>query len=240
VHWRVEALLMKAKGKKVKPAKKTSAKKTLEAYESKLLEPRTLVPDAKGRSRRLQLLAAFVFVACVALLNLVSSTIAAYLSLPLFLDTWATSAAVIIGGLWAGTTGGMLYNIIMTYLLWSPSSWVWMFSSAWVAFATWMLYKDGWISISRPKNLLLAGATVGITNTFIVISISLLAFGAFPAYVNTLYIQTAINSVINYSMISSFITTLLANIVDKIITVTFAALVVAYMPRKYKTYFRKI
>jgi hypothetical protein len=236
---------MKAKARKAKPAARRVPARQAKRPDfdfsiQGVLEPLMLSPDSKERSKSLKLFAAFVFVACVALLNFASSLIALYLALPLYLDTWATSAAVMMCGLWAGTSGGMLYNILMTYLLWSPSAWVWMLSSAWVAFATWMLYRDGWIGLANPKKLVAAGAIIGITNTFVVVSISLVAFGTFPEYANTLFVKTALNSIINNPAISSFFEVLLANLADKIITVGFAAMIVARIPKRYKAYFRKI
>jgi len=197
-------------------------------------------PESKGRSPKMAIFAAFVFVILIASLNYATGALTFTAKLPFFFDTWATSAAAMVGGLWAGVVGGLIYNLFMAYTTWGSPQWVWAFSSMWVAFATWMLYKDKWISIHNPRKLLAAGAVIGITNTFIVFSISLLAFGRVPDYSSTMFIQDAFRSWFGNTAIASFVETLIVNLADKIISITVAAAVVAYVPANYKAYFHRV
>jgi hypothetical protein len=125
----------------------------------------------------------------------------------------------------------------MAYSTWGASSWVWLFSSVWVAFATWMLYKDGWITVKEPSRLLLAGLVVAVTNTFIVFSISIIAFGKFPTYGSTIYIQEAVYRLLPNAGVASFCEALLVNVADKLISLSLAAAVFLYLPNKYRAYF---
>lgn len=183
------------------------------------------------------MLAAFVFVIIVAALNYLAAIITYAAKIPLFLDTWATSLAVMVAGLWAGIAGGVLYNVAMAYFSWGSSQWVWAFSSIWVAFATWMLYKDGWITLKEPSKLLMAGLVLAVTNTFIVFSISIMAFGKFPTYGSTIFIQEAIYKLLPSTAVASFVETLLVNVADKLISLSLATAVFLYVPNKFKAYF---
>jgi len=78
---------------------------------------------------------------------------------------------------------------------------------------------------------------LAITNTFIVFSISLVAFGKFPTYGSTIYIQEALYRLLPNVAIASFVETLLVNIVDKLISLSLAAAVFLYVPNKFKAYF---
>ncbi|MFA6329847.1 MAG: hypothetical protein WCX64_04160 [Candidatus Micrarchaeia archaeon] len=198
---------------------------------------KAVAASQKSKAMHVSLLAAFVFVILVAILNYVTAILTYTVKLPIYIDTWATSLAVMIAGLWAGIAGGVLYNVAMAYFAWGSTQWVWAFSSIWVAFATWMLYKDGWLSFKNPAKFLVAGLLLALTNTFIVFSISLLAFGKFPTYGSTIYIQEALYNILPNAAVASFGETLLVNVVDKVISLSLATAVFLYVPNKFKAYF---
>jgi hypothetical protein len=220
-------------------ARKRKARKAKRVVRARRVQARKAAPAALRRQKpmHMSMLAAFVFVIVVATLNYITSILTYAARLPLFIDTWATSLAVMVAGLWAGVAGGVLYNIAMAYSTWGASSWVWLFSSVWVAFATWMLYKDGWITVKEPSRLLLAGLVVAVTNTFIVFSISIIAFGKFPTYGSTIYIQEAVYRLLPNAGVASFCEALLVNVADKLISLSLAAAVFLYLPNKYRAYF---
>jgi len=228
---------MAKRSKAVKARKTSRAKKIVRARNAAVFKASPAVAPKKSKAMHVSMLAAFVFVILVAVLNYLTAIITYSVKLPLFIDTWATSLAVMVAGLWAGVAGGVLYNVAMAYFAWGTSQWVWAFSSIWVAFATWMLYKDGWISLKDPAKLLVAGLLLAITNTFIVFSISIMAFGKFPTYGSTIYIQEAIYRMLPNAAVASFAETLLVNVADKLISLSLATAVFLYVPDKFKAYF---
>ncbi len=221
-------------------ARKPKAAKARKVVRSRKAAARKVAPAAasrKAKSAHVSILAAFVFVILVAVLNYLTAIITYTAKIPLFIDTWATSLAVMVAGLWAGVAGGVLYNVAMAYFAWGSSQWVWAFSSIWVAFATWMLYKDGWLSFKDPSRFLVAGLLLALTNTFIVFSISIMAFGKFPTYGSTIYIQELIYGAFPNAAVASFGETFLVNVADKLISLTLATAVFLYIPNKVKAYF---
>jgi len=220
--------------------KRKQARKARKASRARRTAVRRAAPSGATRRAKpmhVSMLAAFVFVIIVAALNYLAAIITYAAKIPLFLDTWATSLAVMVAGLWAGIAGGVLYNVAMAYFSWGSSQWVWAFSSIWVAFATWMLYKDGWITLKEPSKLLMAGLVLAVTNTFIVFSISIMAFGKFPTYGSTIFIQEAIYKLLPSTAVASFVETLLVNVADKLISLSLATAVFLYVPNKFKAYF---
>jgi len=228
---------MARKPKAGKARKIVRARKAVHARNVAVHKDAPAAASKKSKAMHISMLAAFVFVILVAILNYVTAIITYSVKLPLFLDTWATSLAVMVAGLWAGVAGGVLYNVAMAYFAWGSSQWVWAFSSIWVAFATWMLYKDGWISLKDPAKLIVAGLLLAITNTFIVFSISIMAFGKFPTYGSTIYIQEAVYGLLPNAAVASFAETLLVDTSDKLISLSLATAVFLYVPNKFKAYF---
>jgi hypothetical protein len=198
------------------------------------------VQARKAKPLHRSLLAAAVFILLIALLNYIAAAVTFIVGLPTFLDTWATSLGVMIGGLWAGVAGGVLYNLLFASASWGQTEWVWAFSSIWVAFATWMMYKDGWLTLKDPTKLVVAGFLLALTNTFIMFSISIMAFGAYPTYkspFSTVSIQDAVRMMLPNPAVASFIEIFLVNVADKLISLTLATAVFVYLPNKYKAYF---
>ncbi len=100
----------------------------------------------------------------VALADWATALAIGALHVPFFLDSWATSAGVIAGGLWVGIAGGILYNALMAATVWGARAWVWASSSVLVACSTWLFVRLGWVDIERPSRLVRAGAVTGFAN----------------------------------------------------------------------------
>src|SRR5262249_12556919 len=89
-------------------------------------------------SRRLR--HAVLLLPAVVLCNCPTALVASGLSLPFWLDSWATSLAAIEGNLAIAAIGGVLYNLAMALTVWGIGAWVWASSSLTVAFLTWRFY----------------------------------------------------------------------------------------------------
>lgn len=151
-------------------------------------------------------------------------------NMPVFMDTWGTSFAVISGGLWVGLAAGVLYNIIMALTVWSPSYAIWATSSILVAVLTWIYWTRGWIDLRRPHLLIAAGLTTGFLNALLVtLATSLIAL---PPYEGTLVVYRCFAAVIGSPAVADFVSTVVVEVTDKILSLTLAA-VVALFFREY-------
>jgi hypothetical protein len=90
---------------------------------------------------------------------------------PLFLDSWGTALGVMVGGVWLGALGGVIYNLLMAFTVWGSASWVWAFCSIWVALMISYFHRRHWIDIHRPLLILGAALAVSIGNAVIVLLI---------------------------------------------------------------------
>ena len=88
--------------------------------------------------------------------------------IPLFLDTWGTSFAVIMAGLPIGVLAGVIYNLIMAGTVWEISSAVFIGSSVLVAVMTWWFWTHGWVDVRKPASLVGAGVITGLVNALFV------------------------------------------------------------------------
>jgi hypothetical protein len=116
-----------------------------------------------------------VLILSMAMLNYSSSVLMTVLHLPFFMDSWGTSLAVALGGLWAGIFAGVIYNLVMAWTFWNPGDWIWMFCNILVAFLTWIFLQKDWIDLHKPFNLLSAGILTGILNS---IAVAIIAWTA--------------------------------------------------------------
>jgi len=161
----------------------------------------------------------------VALADWATALAIGALHLPFFLDSWATSAGVITGGLGVGIAGGVLFNALMAATVWGPSSWVWAASSVLVACATWLFQRAKWIDIERPFRLVTAGVLTGIANACLATAILYLVVGL-PDDPNTRAFRDALRSAFGDVPGSFFLQELLIEIPDKTISLISAAAVV--------------
>jgi len=154
-------------------------------------------------------------------LNFGTSKLMIDLHIPFYLDTWATSLVVMLGNLWIGILGGVIYNLIMAFTYWGHSYWVWMFSSTLVATITWLFWKNNWIDVHKPLKTVAAGITTGVLNT--IMSFIIIRVFNLPQYEGTLVIYRLFIERIHSQEISSWLELLLVETVDKTIAILFAA-----------------
>jgi len=180
-------------------------------------------PPFERSLRVISRLPAWSFVLLVAAANLGTSVANDKMQMPLFLDTWATSAGVMVGGLWLGLLGGMLYNLLMAGLFWGYSSWVWGFNTALVALLTRYFWKRGLIDINRPFALIACGLATAFANTFL--GILVVNISGLPRNQSTLEIHNLIFSKTGNQLAADFGQQFLMESIDKIVSLAIAMIV---------------
>jgi len=176
----------------------------------------------------------FLAIPLIAICNYVTGVIANYMAIPFFLDTWATSLGAMAFGLPVGIAGGVLYNFFMAGTVWGWDAWVWTFSSIWVAFISYVLYRTGWIDIQKPFRLITAGFLIGFSNAFVATAISLIAFGGLPTYAGTEPTYRFFFAITQSRVLATFGENLLSELADKTVAIFIAAVVLAHIPKRYR------
>jgi len=174
----------------------------------------------RGRSRML------FSITCV-MLNIITAVLVIILRIPLYLDSWATSLAVILGGVGIGLVVGIVYNLFMAATYWGPSYWVWMFSSALVALLTWFFFKRQWITLRKPWKLIAVGIMTGVLNTILAVVIIVIA--NLPPYQGTYPIYTFFYHMTGNTILASTVENLCVEIIDKTIAIVLAAAVASFV-----------
>lgn len=174
-----------------------------------------------------------VLIPVIAALNYVTGVVINILKLPIFLDTWATMFGSIVAGLWVGAAGGFLYNIIMAFTLWGLPAWVWGFINIFIAIIAWVFWRIGWVTVKSPVRLVLAGIIIGILNVIPVTLISWGVFGLMPTYAGTAWIYAAILASTGSTLTASVVSSIIAEIPDKLISLILAAVVASRMPARF-------
>jgi TMEM175 potassium channel family protein len=174
----------------------------------------------KGRSQLL------IGITCLTL-NIITAVFVITLHLPLYLDSWASSLAVILGGLGIGLIVGVVYNLFMSVTYWGSSSWIWMFSSILVVLITWSFNKKGWITLRKPWRLLSVGIITGILNT--ILAVFILWAARLPPYQGTYSIYTFFYQLTSNNILASTTENLIVEIIDKTICIALAAIVALYI-----------
>ena len=174
-----------------------------------------------------------VLIPVIAALNYVTGVIINILKLPLFMDTWATMFGTVVAGLWVGAAGGFLYNIIMAFTLWGLPAWVWGFINVYIAVITWVLWRIGWVTVKSPAKLVTAGIIVGVTNVIPTTLISWGVFGLMPTYAGTAWIYAAVLASTRDTLTATMVSSIIAEIPDKLISLILAAVVASRMPARF-------
>ena len=174
-----------------------------------------------------------VLIPVIAALNYVTGVIVNILKLPIFLDTWATMFGSIVAGLWVGAAGGFLYNIIMAFTLWGLPAWVWGFINIYIAIITWAFWRIGWVTVKSPAKLVAAGIIIGVTNVVPVTLINWVIFGLMPTYAGTALIYAAVLGSTGSAWTASIVSSIIAEIPDKLISLVIAAVVASRMPARF-------
>ena len=163
----------------------------------------------------------------VALADWATALVIGALHLPFLLDSWATSAGVIAGGLGVGIAGGVLFNALMAATVWGARSCVWAASSVLVAYATWLFRRAGWIDIERPFRLVAAGVLTGLPNACLATAILSFSFVVrLPDDPNTSAFRDALRVALGGARASLLMQEIVIEIADKTISLITAAAVV--------------
>jgi ABC-type transporter Mla MlaB component len=163
----------------------------------------------------------------MAMLNFAGSVLMTVLHWPFFMDSWGTSLAVILGGLRAGICAGVIYNLIMAFTFWEPSSWVWMFCNILIAVLTWYFLKHGWIDLHKPARLLGAGIMCGLLNSIAVMLTTTLT--GLPIYQGTMAVYHFFADMTGNTLFASVAEKVFVEIADKTIALLLAAVAVIFI-----------
>jgi len=158
----------------------------------------------------------------VALADWATALVIGALHLPFFLDSWATSAGVIAGGLGVGIAGGVLFNALMAATVWGARSWVWAASSVLVACSTWLFQRASWIDIERPFRLVAAGVLTGLANACLATAILSFVVGV-PDDPNTRAFRDALRTALGDAPGSLLMQEMAIEVADKTISLISAA-----------------
>ncbi len=161
----------------------------------------------------------------VALADWLTALAIGALHVPFFLDSWATSAGVIAGGLGVGIAGGILYNALMAATVWGAQAWAWAASSVLVACSSWVFWRARWIDIERPARLVAAGVLTGLANACLATGILRFVIGISDDP-NTRVFRDALRSGLGDLPASLLVQEMLIEIVDKTISLISAAAIV--------------
>jgi len=167
-------------------------------------------------------------------LNYLTNWIAVSLSLPLFLDTWGTSASTIFGGWPFGVFTGVAYNLISAATLRGWEDYIWFLPSILVATLTWMFWQKGWINIKKFDKLFYAGVTIGVCNAILVTIIGLSFFGSKETYPALVPVFNRFVEIFGSERSAFFLEHLAVEIVDKTISLFLAAYAISLLCIKPK------
>jgi hypothetical protein len=174
----------------------------------------------------------------IVALNYISVKVATFLNIPFFLDTWATSAGVMLGGVWVGLAGGVLYNFVMASSVWQ-GQYAWALVSAWVVVAVSFLFRKGWIDISRPGKLLGSGIMVGASTAALALGVQFMFYGGVDIYQPILPTFNALLEASGNKVLSAVAEKFITIPVDQIVSLFLAAIVYTSVSKRVKWLGRK-
>jgi hypothetical protein len=160
-------------------------------------------------------------IAIAVMLNLATSLVMRAFEIPLFLDTWGTSFAVIISGFPAGAAAGILYNLLIAVSFQDLSELAFILSSVFVAALTWFFWKRGWVDVRAPGLLIGAGMITGILNALLTFSIATALH--LPHYAGTLAINQFFTRHIGNSATILLVEDVIVEMIDKTFSLMLAA-----------------
>jgi voltage-gated potassium channel len=200
-------------------------------YSSRQSRPREWKEEGTGLIRRfkfplLSIGGPLTILVIAVLVNMTSSLVTLAFGIPLFLDTWGTSFAVIMAGLPVGALAGIIYNLIMAGTFWETSSLVFAGSSLLVAGATWWFWKRGWVDLRRPAHLIAAGLLTGVANALLTFVLAT-AF-SLPLYPGTLAIYERILGYLGNPQAALLVMELVVEIIDKTFCIVLAAVAATF------------
>lgn len=224
------------KPKKVKPQLKSEMKETkMEPMKERNTADKTTRNSKTKKGRKKSPICFVVMALVVVVLNYVMAQAAQWLKIPFFLDTWGTMLGAMVAGLPVAMVGGFLYNLVMAFTSWGLDAWVWGFSSLWVAFITWYLWKKKWIDTGNPLKMVLVGVIIALTNAAITLAIKWVFFGGLPTYPGTADTYQLFYTISNGSAVVAAIGEhVLTELADKTMSVFVAAMMLDHLSAKLK------
>jgi hypothetical protein len=172
-------------------------------------------------------------IAAIAVLDYASARAADALGVPFYLDTWATSLGVLVGGVVPGIVGGALYCAVMAATVWGPTGLVWTLSSASVALLTGFAARRGWVDIERPLGLLGTGITTGALNTVLAALLERIVYGTGNPFDKSVPFRQLFEGAFGSSYIVLHLDDLLVEIADKTASLIVAAAVAALLAERF-------
>jgi len=169
----------------------------------------------------------------VAALNLLTGLLAQSLSVPLFLDTWATTLGAIFFGPLVGGIGGIIFNLVLAIINENLAFGVWGISSLWTALITYMLWKEGWLNLKRPLRLVGAAILSGFSNTLLSFVISFVFFNEISSFSRAAYLFDTFYAYIPSVFGAAFGYLLTVNLVDRILMSFLVAAILLLVPKKF-------
>ncbi|MCU0631857.1 MAG: ion channel [Methanolinea sp.] len=170
--------------------------------------------------------------AIAVMLNMASSMVMVVFGVPLFLDTWGTSFAVIMSGFPVGALAGVLYNLLMAFTIWEPTSLMFAGSSVLVAALTYIFWRRGWVDVRRPGNLIAAGALTGLVNALFTFSLTI-ALGL-PSYEGILDFFRLVQNLSGNSWVAHLLVNLVVEVIDKTFCIVLAAIAAVFFTNYFK------
>jgi len=170
----------------------------------------------------------------VMLLNYLTYRLVVFFDLPLFLDTWATGLAILVGGLPAGVIGGALYNILLAILAGEALNAVWALCSIFTAFCVWFFYRNGWLNIKKPGLVILGGLVTGICNAILSSFIGIVFYEGLSTYQPTEFIYNFFLSILGTEVGATWLHQVSVEAADKIVTFLLIASMFYFLQAKFK------
>jgi hypothetical protein len=169
----------------------------------------------------------------IALLDYATARAADALGVPFYLDTWATSVGVLVGGLVPGLLGGSLYCTAMAATVWGPAGLVWVLSSANVALLAWAFRRGGWIDIEAPFALLAAGTVTGTLNTILAALLEPIVYGGSNPFDKSILFRQLFERTLGSSALVAHLDDLLVEVTDKSVCIIIAAATATLLAERY-------
>lgn len=174
-------------------------------------------------ARRFSLISLLLIPSGIAL-NFVLGSLAKALNLPIFLDSVGTILAAILGGPLVGAVTGFLG--VLSISLFAPSAVVWSLQAGAIGAITGLLAMAGWFrGLGRTTASTLVIIVASVAGSSI---ISYLVFGGFDGYGIGVVRAVLVNSGMPLTL-AIFITSLVAEVIDKTISVAVPMIVVGRM-----------
>jgi energy-coupling factor transport system substrate-specific component len=163
-------------------------------------------------------------------INYAGAAIVRTLQLPIFLDTLGTLLVGIIAGPWVGATTGILTNLI-TGLTSNPNSLPFMIVNIALGLAAGFMAQAGWFE--RGRTVFLAGLVIVAVGVVLSAPIVVFVFGGVPDSAGASLIWGTLMAIGMGLWKSVFATSILRELLDKLLSVYIVFGVYKAIPKRY-------